>query len=62
MKKYTILLPGSARTQHHIIHLKVENIQKFYSYEIQMLVGFTQLDINNQWDYHDQPIVKHPVP
>ena len=36
--------------------------KKFYSYKIQMLVEFTQLDINNQWNYHDQPIVKHPVP
>ena len=48
--------------QRHIIHLEVGNIQKFYSYKIQMLVEFTQLDINNQWNYHDQPIVKHPVP
>ena len=62
MKRYTILLPGSTRMQCHIIHLEVENIQKFYSYKIQMLVEFTQLDINNQWNYHDQPIVKHPVP
>ena len=32
MERYTILLPVSIRLQHHIIHLKVENIQKFYSY------------------------------
>lgn len=62
MKRYTTLLPGSTRMQRHIIHLEVGNIQKFYSYKIQMLVEFTQLDINNQWNYHDQPIVKHPVP
>ena len=32
VERYTVLLPVSIRMQHHIIHLKVENIQKFYSY------------------------------